>query len=135
MTPALPLQGIWVEKPRGHRHISGTAVRDGIRERNLPVAVAHGLWGQPTASQVMRRIHDGDMGEWSPLEIQCTGRDIVDAGIHGRNCCPHAARKPDLEHGRAVCDPHARTYRDGLQVETEAVAFVQTQSGLRMEIT
>jgi len=109
MAPELPLTGILVEKPRGHRHALETAVRDRIGDRNLPVAVAHGLLVQPTAPQVMRHIHDGVRGEWSPLEIQCKGRDIVAAGIHGRDCCPHAARKPDPEHGMAVCDPHART--------------------------
>ena len=128
----LPLQGILVEKPLGHCHASGTAILDSIRDRNLPVAVPHGLLVRPTPMQVMRHIHDGDIGALSLIEIQCTGWDIINAGIHWLDFCLHAARMPDLAHVMAICDPHARTYRDGLQVETEAITFVQTQSGLRI---
>ncbi len=128
----LPLRGILVEKPLGHSHAAGTAILARIQGRHLPMAVPHGLLVRPTSMQVMRHIHEGDIGELTLIEIQCTGWDILNAGIHWLDFCLHAARMPDLEHVMALCDSHTRTYRDGMQVETEAVTFVQARSGLRI---
>lgn len=128
----LSLKGILVEKPLGHSHASGAAILDSIKQRKLPVAVPHGLLVRPTPIQVLRHIHDGDIGPLSLIEIQCGGWDIINAGIHWLDYCLHAAQMPALTHVMAICDPHSRTYRDGMQVETEAVTYVQAVSGLRI---
>ena len=121
-----------VEKPLGHSHVSGTAILDKVKERDLPIAVPHGLLVRPTPIQVMRHIHEGDIGTLTLVEIQCKEWDIINAGIHWLDYCLHAAGIPVLEHVMAICDPHSRTFRDGMQVETEAITYVQAQSGLRI---
>ena len=128
----LPLKGILVEKPLGHDHASGTTILHSIQKRNLPIAVPHGLLVRPTAVQVKRHILDGDIGALILIEIQCTGWDILNAGIHWLDFCLHAVPHVNVEHVLALCDPHTRTFRDGMQVETEAITYVQFESGVRL---
>ena len=128
----LPLKGILVEKPLGHDHVSGTTVLHSIRNRNLPIAVPHGLLVQPTPVQVKRHILEGDIGELSLIEIQCSGWDIINSGIHWLDFCLHAVPYLEVQHVMSFCDPHTRTFRDGMQVETEAITYVQFESGLRI---
>ena len=128
----LSLRGILVEKPLGHDHASGKAILHSIQNRNLPIAVPHGLLVQPTSVQVKRHILGGDIGELSLIEIQCTGWDIINAGIHWLDFCLHTVPHLEVEHVMSLCDPHTRTFRDGMQVETEAITYVQFESGLRI---
>lgn len=129
---ALPLQGILVEKPLGHNAASGTRILQAIRQHILPVAVPHGLLVRPTPRRVMKHILDGDIGDLTLIEIQCTGWDIINAGIHWLDFCVHATGMPDVHHVIAQCDAATRTYRDGMQVETLAVTYVQTMAGTRI---
>ena len=66
------------------------------------------------------------------VEIQCSGWDIINAGIHWLDffvtldACPEP-----VSYVMAACDASTRTYRDGMQVETLAVTYAQTESGVR----
>jgi predicted dehydrogenase len=41
-------------------------------------------------------------------------------------------QQPAIDYVQAAVDAQTRTYRDGMQVETLAVTYVQTQSGIRI---
>jgi len=66
------------------------------------------------------------------VEIQCTGWDIINAGIHWLNFFVVLTRNEPVEWVMALCDTSTRTYRDGMQVETVAITYAQTKSGLRV---
>ena len=129
----LPLRGLLVEKPLGHSYASGAAILEAVRiMRQLPLAVPHGLLARPTPRAALQRIQGGDIGDLTLMEIQCSGWDIINAGIHWLDFCVHATAMAPVDHVMASCDSQTRTYRDGLQVETAAVTYVQLQSGARI---
>jgi predicted dehydrogenase len=78
----LPLKGILVEKPLGHTAASGRRVLSAIMNRQLPMAVPHGLLVNSAPMEVVSRVRRGDIGELRLVEIQNTGWDIINAGIH-----------------------------------------------------
>ncbi len=127
-----PLKGILVEKPLGHDAASGARILQAIQHQRLPVAVPHGLLVRPTSCRVLKHILDGEIGDLKLIEIQCTGWDIINAGIHWLDYCVHATAMTDIDHVIAQCDTQTRTYRDGMQVETLAVTYIQTVEGIRI---
>ncbi|MBL8126063.1 MAG: Gfo/Idh/MocA family oxidoreductase [Thermomicrobiales bacterium] len=128
----LPLKGILVEKPLGHTAASGQRILNAIRQRGIPMAVPHGLLAKRTPLEIIERVQDGQIGELVLIEIQCTGWDIINAGIHWLDFALTALRNEPVESVLALCDSTTRTYRDGMQVETVAVTSVQMQSGVRV---
>jgi predicted dehydrogenase len=127
----LPLKGILVEKPLGHTAASGRRLFAAIRERGLPMAVPHGLLAKQTPLEITDRVRQGELGELKLVEIQCTGWDIINAGIHWLNFCVSLCPADAPAWVMALCDAGTRTYRDGMQVETMAVTYVQTEAGVR----
>ncbi len=128
----LPLKGILVEKPLGHTVASGRRILEAIQHRNLPMVVPHGLLVSETAGEILSRVHNGEIGALKLVEIQCTKWDIINAGIHWLNFFVALTRSEPLAYVLAICDASTRTYRDGMQVETIAVTYAQTQSGIRV---
>ncbi|MEM7532293.1 MAG: Gfo/Idh/MocA family oxidoreductase [Chloroflexota bacterium] len=128
----LPLKGILVEKPLGHTAASGRRILSAIQERGLPLAVPHGLLVSPTPREVIARVQRGNIGELKLVEIQNTHWDIINAGIHWLNFFVRLTNNEPMEHVMAICEASTRTYRDGMQVETTAVTYAQTESGIRV---
>ncbi len=128
----LPLKGILVEKPLGHTAASGQRILDAIKSKRLPMAVPHGLLARQTSVEIVRRVHDGEIGQLKLVEIECTGWDIINAGIHWLDFFVTLTRNEPLAAVLALCDASTRTYRDGMQVETVAVTYGQTKSGVRV---
>lgn len=130
---ALPsLRGILVEKPLGHTYASGQRILAAIQERGLPVAVPHGLMARRTPLEIIERVRRGDIGTLKLVEVQCRGWDIINAGIHWLNFFVNLTGLEPVESVLTACDATARTYRDGMQVETIAVMTAQTASGVRI---
>jgi predicted dehydrogenase len=127
----LPLKGILVEKPLGDTTRAGRDILEAVRGRGLPLAVPHGLLVAPHATRILRHVHDGDIGRLVLMEIECGGWDIINAGIHWLNFFVAALRNEPMASVLAACDTATRTYRDGMQVETEAVTLVQARGGAR----
>jgi len=126
------LHGIVVEKPLGHTVASARRILAAVKDRQLPIAVPHGLLVKRAQIEVVERVRRGEIGELKLIEIQCRHWDIINAGIHWLNFfCAVTAGDP-VEHVLAACDATTRTYRDGMQVETLAVTSAQTRSGLRV---
>lgn len=129
---ALPLKGIVVEKPLGDTVAAGREIIDAVRARNLPMAVPHGLLVMRHAQEIIARVQQGEIGELTLVEIECDKWDIINAGIHWFNFFVVLTGNTPLDYILATCDTSTRTYRDGMQVETLAVAYAQTQSGVRV---
>ena len=128
----LPLQGILVEKPLADTHASGRRILELIRARNLPMAVPHGLLVADHSTQVLKRVHAGEIGQLKLVEIQCSGWDIINAGIHWLDFFVELTGHEPVEYVLAACDASTRTFRDSMQVETLAVTYAQTTSGTRV---
>ena len=128
----LPLKGILVEKPLGHTAASGRRITRAVRDRGLPMAVPHGLLALKAGLEMARRVHAGEIGDLKLMEIQCSRWDIINAGIHWLNFFVLLTRNEPIEYVMGLCDARTRTYRDGMQVETIAVTYAQTRSGIRV---
>jgi predicted dehydrogenase len=128
----LPLEGILVEKPLGHTVASGRRILEAIRSRGLPMAVPHGLLVRKTPMEIVQRVRDGEIGELVLVEIQNRQWDIINAGIHWLNFFVTLTGNEPMDYVMALCESSTRTYRDGMQVETTAVTYGQTVSGVRV---
>jgi predicted dehydrogenase len=128
----LPLRGILVEKPLGETAAAGRAILERIRERQLPVAVPHGLLVAPHSREILARVRAGEIGRLRLVEIESARWDIINAGIHWLNFFVTLTDNEPLAFVIAQCDTTTRTYRDGMQVETLAVTYAQTRSGVRV---
>ncbi|WP_227013653.1 Gfo/Idh/MocA family protein [Paenibacillus psychroresistens] len=128
----LPLKGILVEKPLGHTAQSGRRILEAIRSHNIPIAVPHGLLVRKTPIEIIRRVAAGEIGELKLVEIQNTKWDIINAGIHWLHFFVMLTGNEPLSYVMAQCETSTHTYRDGMQVETTAVTYAQTQSGIRV---
>jgi len=129
---ALPLQGILVEKPLGHTAASGQRILDAVKARGLPMATPHGLLVSATPLEIMARVQQGAIGELKLVEIQNTRWDIINAGIHWLNFFVRLTKNEPIAYVMAIAEASTRTYRDGMQVETTAVTYAQTVSGIRV---
>jgi len=127
----LDLKGTLVEKPLGHTAASGRRILEAIEARKLPMAVPHSLLAQKMPLEVISRVRAGEIGELKLLEVQCTRWDIINAGIHWLLFFVALTGGEPVDHVMAICESSTRTYRDGMQVETTAVTYAVTQSGIR----
>jgi predicted dehydrogenase len=128
----LPLKGILVEKPLAETTAAGAAILNAIRSRGLPMAVPHGLLVASHAREILERVRSGEIGELVMIAIQCKGWDIINAGIHWLNYAHVLNGAAAAQSVMAACDTSSRTYRDGMQVETVAVTYVQASNGVRI---
>jgi predicted dehydrogenase len=126
------LRGILVEKPLGDTAAAGRRILDATRARGLPMVVPHGLRTRATPLEIIRRISRGEIGELRQIEIQCHKWDLLNAGIHWLDFCLAATEEAPIASVLAVCDTSTRTFRDGMQVETVAVTYVENRNGVRM---
>lgn len=127
----LPLKGILVEKPIGDSTLAARRTVDAVRGRGIPLCVPHGLLVAPHATEILRRVHSGDIGELGLVEIECDKWDIINAGIHWLNYFVALTGAQPVAYVIAQCDGSTRTFRDGMQVETFAVTYAATRSGVR----
>jgi predicted dehydrogenase len=128
----LPLTGILVEKPLADTAARGQKVLEHVEERGLPLVVPHGLLVADHSVKVLELVHSGAIGELKLVEIQCSGWDIINAGIHWLDFFVTLTKREEVPYVMAACDTSTRTIRDGMQVETLAVTYAQTVSGVRV---
>ena len=126
------LRGILVEKPLADTAAAGRRILDAIKSRNLPVVVPHGLRTRATSVEVIDRVLRGEIGELRSIEVQCDKWDLLNAGIHWLDFCLAATGEAPITSVLAACDSSTRTYRDGMQVETVAVTYIENVRGVRM---
>jgi predicted dehydrogenase len=126
------LKGILVEKPLGDTAAAGRRIVDAIKSKDLPMVVPHGLRARATPLEVVERILRGEIGELRLIEIQCEKWDLLNAGIHWLDFCLAATSEAPITSVLAALDTSTRTFRDGMQVETVAVTYVENVTGTRM---
>ena len=126
-----PLRGILVEKPLGHSAASGRRIVEAIKARSLPMVVPHNLLARSVSIDILDRVQSGDVGELRLVEIECAKWDIINAGIHWLHFFMNLTGLDPINTVLAACDSQSKTYRDGFQVETAAITFVETESGVR----
>ena len=126
------LKGILVEKPLGDTAAPGRDILQAVQARKIPMAVPHGLLVAKHTAQILQHVHQGDIGDLRLIEIENVGWDIINAGIHWLNFAVALLQSEPIAWVLAACDTSTRTYRDGMQVETLAVTYVQTASGRRI---
>jgi predicted dehydrogenase len=126
------LRGILVEKPLGDTATAGRRILEAIKSRNLPMVVPHGLRTRATSLEVIERVLRGEIGELRSIEIQCDKWDLLNAGIHWLDFCLAATGEAPITSVLAACDTSTRTYRDGMQVETLGLTYVENVNGVRM---
>ena len=129
---ATRLKGILVEKPLGDSYSAGVEVIKSVRKAGIPMVVPHGLHVAKHSVEILARVHGGEIGELELVEIEYGRWDIINAGIHFYNFFVLLTRSDPIESVIAICDKSTRTYRDGMQVETEAVTYAQTRGGVRL---
>jgi predicted dehydrogenase len=128
----LPLKAILVEKPLGHSVASGRRILESVKRRNIPLATPHGLMVKRCPLEIIERTKNGEIGELKLIEIQSPGWDIMNAGIHWLHFSVNLNGRLPVESVLAACDKTTRTFRDGMQVETVAVTYVQMVNGVRI---
>lgn len=128
----LPLRGILVEKPLADNFADGSAIVELAQAKDLPMVVPHGLLVADHGRAILERVEGGEIGQLKLVEIQCSGWDIINAGIHWLNFFVALTGQEAIEYVMAACDASSRTYRDNMQVETLAVTYAQTASGVRV---
>ena len=128
----LPLRGILVEKPLADSFADGRRLLELVRARNLPMTTPHGLLVADHSRQILERVHNDEIGQLKLVEIQSSGWDIINAGIHWLNFFVTLTKRESIDYVMAACDASTRTYRDNMQVETLAVTYAQTASGTRV---
>jgi predicted dehydrogenase len=126
------LRGLLVEKPLGDRAAAGRKILDAIKARKLPMVVPHGLRTRATPLEIVKRIEQGEIGEVRLIEAQCDKWDLLNAGIHWLDFCLAATAESPIASVLAACDTSTRTYRDGMQVETVGITYVENRTGVRM---
>ncbi len=129
---AQPLRGLLVEKPLADTTAAASELLAAIKVRRLPVAVPHGLLVSPHALDILRRVHAGEIGALQLVDIRNRQWDLLSAGIHWLNFCVRLLGPDPVVSALAACDTSTRTYRDGVQAETEAVSYFQTKAGVRL---
>jgi predicted dehydrogenase len=126
------LRGILVEKPLGDTWQNGRAVIDAVRAAQIPMVVPHGLLVADHGRAILDLMTKGAIGRLKLVEIECAGWDIINAGIHWLNFVVNLLPDDPFQTVMSACDVSSRTFRDGMQVETEAVTYAYTQSGVRV---
>ncbi len=127
----LSLKGILVEKPLSDTAAGGREIIETLRAKNIPMAVPHGLLVADHSIEILQRVRNGQIGQLKLVETQSPRWDIINAGIHWINFFIALTGNEPIESVLAAADTSTRTYRDGMQVETEAVTYITTQSGVR----
>jgi predicted dehydrogenase len=126
------LRGILVEKPLANSAAAGRRILDAVRARGLPMVVPHGLRARATPLEIIERVAHKEVGELRQIEVQCDKWDLLNAGIHWLDFCLAATDEAPIVSVLATCDTSTRTFRDGMQVETVAVTYVENKNGVRM---
>jgi predicted dehydrogenase len=126
------VRGVLLEKPIAPDWTTGRRTLDHLERQQVPVVVPHGLLVRPASMEVLRHLAAGDIGDLEVIEIECHGWDLINAGVHWLDFALAATQADEVERVFAACDVSTRTYRDGIEVETEAITYAVTRSGVRL---
>jgi len=124
--------GMLVEKPLGDTTAAGREIIDLLKSKDIPVVVPHGLMAQAAALEIIDKVHSGAIGDLMVVEMECTNWDIINAGIHWLQYFGSLVAPSPIRFVLAAVDSSTRTYRDGMQVETEAITMARAENSVRV---
>ncbi len=130
----IPVKGLLVEKPLADSTAGAKEIVDLARSGAIPLVVPHGLMARDAPLEVVDKVRTGAIGAMRVVEMECTGWDILNAGIHWIQYFIALAQPAVPTRALCACDSATRTYRDGFQVETEAVTLVTCSNGTRLTL-
>jgi predicted dehydrogenase len=125
-------RGLLVEKPLGDTTEAGSRIVAMMRDRGLPMVVPHGLMALPGPRRLIDDVHAGVIGTLRTVTMECTGWDIVNAGIHWIQFFVALVDPDPVVFVLTGADTSTQTFRDGMQVETSAVTLARTATGVRL---
>jgi predicted dehydrogenase len=125
------VKGLLCEKPLADTAAQGADILAALKASRTPVVVPHGLLKNRHAEQILERVHGGEIGALELVEIECNKWDIINAGIHWLNYFVNLAPDDPMAWVMALAEASTSTFRDGMEVETAAITYVQTASGVR----
>jgi predicted dehydrogenase len=131
---AVGVRGLVVEKPLAGTVTDARAVLDTIVDQQVPVVVPHGLMSMPAPLHLLDEVRSGTLGRIRAVQIDCTGWDLINAGIHWLQFAVACLGDDRVTTVECTADVSTRTYRDGFMVETEAVTSARTAGGVRLEV-
>ena len=129
---AMGARGLLCEKPLADTAAAGADILRALKSQRVPVVVPHGLLKLRHAEQILDRVHSGEIGELELVEIECGLWDIINAGIHWLDYVVNLLPDDPMAWVMGIAEASTRTYRDGMQVETTAITYAQTQGGVRV---
>jgi predicted dehydrogenase len=127
----LPIKGMLCEKPLGDVAAAGRDILAALMAKGLPVVVPHGLLKARHGEEILQRVQSGEIGDLELVEIECNKWDIINAGIHWLNFFVNLVPADPPAWVMALAEASTQTFRDGMQVETTAITYVQTVGGVR----
>ena len=131
---AVGVRGLLVEKPLAGTMTDARAVLDTIVDQRVPVVVPHGLMSMPAPQHLLDELRSGVLGRLQTVQIDCTGWDLINAGIHWLQFAVACLGDDPVTTVECTADVSTRTYRDGFMVETAAVTSVRTAGGVGLEV-
>ena len=126
------VRGMLVEKPLGATTAAGRQIVYLLKSLDLPLVVPHGLMAQSAALEIVARVKAGVVGNLRLVEMECTEWDIINAGIHWLQFFVALVEPSPIQVVLMAADASTRTYRDGMQVETEAITMARAANGVRV---
>jgi predicted dehydrogenase len=129
---AANVKGALLEKPITARWSEASELIRDVKYAQCPIVVPHGLFVSGASSTLLRRILAGEIGEVELIEIECSGWDILSAGVHWISFALAALGGEGIRQVLTACDAGTQTFRDGIQVETEAVTLAEAERGARI---
>lgn len=131
---AAGVRGLVLEKPIAGTVTDARAVLDTLVDQRVPVVVPHGLMSMPAPLHLLDEVGSGAIGRLRSVQIDCTGWDLINAGIHWLQFAVACLGDDRVTTVECSTDVSTRTYRDGFMVETVAVTSAQTAAGVRLEV-
>jgi len=128
------VRGLLVEKPLAGTMNDARAVLETLESQAVPVVVPHGLMSMPAPLHLLEEVRSGALGRLLNVQIDCTGWDLINAGIHWLQFAVACLGDDPVTIVECTADVSTRTYRDGFMVETAAVSTARTTSGVRIEV-
>lgn len=125
-------RGLLVEKPLGDTIAAGRQVLDVTLAAKVPFVVPHGLMAQAASLDIIRRVRGGEIGRLHLVEIESAEWDIINAGIHWIQFFLALTSPDDVRTVLTAADTSSRTFRDGMQVETDSITLATTDRGVRL---
>jgi len=128
----LPVRGLLVEKPLSDTTAGGRAILDLAGRLGVPLVVPHGLMAMSGPLEIVARVRSGAIGGLRLVEIESSGWDVINAGIHWLQFFLALVSPEPVVSVLAAADTSTRTHRDGMRVETEAAVLARCRDGVRM---